>query len=158
MGVDSELYLSAQIAPEAIVYSLAKAMGEELKLDSEDKENIFSGRHYIKVTEVAPASMWNIEVPEHKGVAHCRPTLHHTNSFPFGPCWLLMARSRAEVIAIFRTVADSLGGLLIYRDCDDAGRLFQPLEDYGFTRVHDAACATEKAFIKPEDKHEASYK
>ncbi|KKL79278.1 hypothetical protein LCGC14_2016380, partial [marine sediment metagenome] len=139
MGVDSVLYLSVQLAPEAIAFSLAKAMGEQPRLDSRGEENIFSGDDYIKTTEFAPASMWNIKVPKHDGIIHCRPSLHHSNEFTFGPCWLLMARSYVDVIAIFRTVAEKLGGLLVYRDYDNGGQLFQSLEDYGFTCVHEAA-------------------
>ena len=156
MGVDTNLYLSAQIEPEAIAFALAKAMGEQPQ-KVQGKDNIFSGEDYIKTCDFAPASMWYIEIPKHDDMPHCQPRLHRSNDNALGPCWLLIARAHAEVIAIFRTVAEALGGVLVWNDCDDYGRYYHGPEDYGFTRVCDATYAIERAHITQEDIEKAAY-
>lgn len=160
MGVDANLYLPLQLSAEHIAYSLARAMGEEVRL-VEGEENVFSARDYLRTTEHSPASMWRVEIPTHNGTPHCQPSLHLSNS-PFGPCWCLIARARPEVLAIFRTVGERLGGFLVWQDCYDDGHLYGPpgneeCSPYPWQAAHDAACHTPVAHIKPEDISRAAY-
>lgn len=117
MGVDCNLYLPDQVRVDDVAKVMAIASGCSKSWDQ--------GR-WIKVEDQAVRvcdsvpSMVTIHLSgPHKMMAH-----YFFESEGGGRC--LSARSRDEVIAVFRKVAACFGGFLVHQDCDDKGEYFRP--------------------------------
>jgi len=153
MSVDTKLYIGNQVEPEVIAYTLAKAVGIEPNLEGTEP-NIHSASKYLKTHDFSPASYWNIVVDEHTIRYH----LHRSHDMnPFGVTWLLSGKARPSIIAAFRVVAESLGGLLIWKDSDDIGTLYQGPENQGFQSYWQAAYDTKEATITSQDEAHSEY-
>ncbi len=156
MGVDAHLYVPQSVPLEAVAYSLALAMGNQPEL-IEGKPNLYHAEKFLESAHFG-LTMWTGKFEKVAGAPHCFPNVHSLNStenFPWA-AWLVSAKSRAEVIAIFRTVAQQLGGFVEWQDCTSEGIYFCGPDEKTWSGYTDAAYETETAVILPEDhKHEA---
>lgn len=154
MGVNTNLYISPvwEAAHIAYAYSLAMGYDPELVLN---ERNIYSSRAYIQSYGSMPATFWSLRVPNAGN-----DIILHLNHSPLGSqCWMLSARSTPGNIAVLRIIAQSLGGLLIWQDSDDTGKLYTKRgEDLAsWTQLCEYAFATPTASITADDKARAAY-
>jgi len=136
MGVDSRLEIPITIRPEFIVYSVAKAAGEDVPHDSTGQENVFRANSFWHQYNDSPISPFDFfPLRGEAGKLGARFNLHLTyleneeDDFVYrcaeAPCWMLMGRATKENIAILRTVAEVWGGRLEYRDSDEHTESFE---------------------------------
>jgi hypothetical protein len=84
--------------------------------------------------------------------------IHYTNDFYFGNTWYLSRKALPGTIAVLRTIAEQLGGLLITNDCTDECVLYPyPRNNKGFTIYEELINLIEKAVITDNDKKISAY-
>jgi len=152
MGVDTRLYLNVNIRAEFIAYAVARAAGIDIPLVKEEP-NVFSASKYLEAQSHSPASYWHIIVDENS----FRYSLHLTHESPLGVSWVLTSRSKEDVISVYRTVGEALGGFLVWQDCDDLGQMFQAPEYQDFVALTHIVYNIQPALVTPADIEHAAY-
>lgn len=147
MGVDTELYIGMYAQPEHIATAVAIAAGVPPRL-IEGKPNILTGSYFISkaLKDDSAPTFWHITA----GDFSCSLHLTH-DSAPLGDaCWLLTRRPAGGAsVAVFRAVAEQLGGILVEEDHTSMGELYQVPECRDFTTLSELAYATKRVRSQP---------
>ncbi len=160
MGVDAMLYLPAELGMEHIATALCRAEGVDIPL-TDGKVNPFTAKRFIRVGYEGALDYWVLEVDQVGvgGEFNVRHSFHMNSSERAFPSWLIMDRSRADILAVHEAVAEAFGGFSIWRDTDNVGQLFSRPETSGNWGAYtDLALGIEKATITAVHEERAAYK
>lgn len=161
MGVDTHYYVSqSSMSLETLLTAVLRAAGQPV--DVAGKPNVYQVTQYIRVPgarrdgELTSLGFYALEthIPERRFLCW----VHTDHDSPIGPAWMLSGRSRPDVIALFRTVAERLGGVLVWQDSDDQGQLYGGPDSPSLQGWWALAHETPIAWVIAEDINHAGYK
>ena len=115
MGVSCNYYAPMGINKSRLIHAVARAAGDQRALN---EDNYFTVERLVSSrTEMVSGQFIDLENGSSISV-------HLSESFPLGPCWIFSAGSSSRTAAIFNAVAEEFGGVVVYDDSIDNARLF----------------------------------